>query len=346
MTSMQWLHLFGVVGFGLIIAFVAHGITDRIIGVLEPYRNRPLSLPTRRALRKSAALLAGAVACLPLELDEQIPPNYRHWITWFLDVAWILAVVLLGIAFWDAVCDAAALRAAERSERAERLLIPMTRKLMRFVIITLGVVLALTQFGVNVGALLTGLGIGGIAVALAAKDSIENLFGSLTILFDMPFALGDWIKVDKVEGVVDEINLRSTKIRTFEDTLITLPNANLTRAAVENYGARRYRRQKFLIKIAHDSNAESIAGFCVSLRSFILDRYGIWPEKTIVELNEIGETYLGVLVQFFLDAPDQLSEAQMRHAVMIEILRLRDELALEAPKQNLASMAAPKAPNS
>ena len=336
---MQWAHLLGAVSASLIIAFIARSIVDRLISSFEPFRSRESSDPTKRAIRRSTGLLAGALACVPLELDEQFPTSVRLWFGRIVDVVWILAVVLLAIAFWDAICDAAAVRAAERSDQAERLLIPMTRKLMRFVVVTLGVVLALTQFGVNVGALLTGLGIGGIAVALAAKDSIENLFGSLTILFDMPFAIGDWIKVDKVEGVVDEINLRSTKIRTFEDTLITLPNANLTRAAVENYGARRYRRQKFLVKIAHDSNAESIAGFCVSLRTFILDRFGIWPDKTIVELNEIGETYLGVLVQFFLEAPDQLSEAQQRHAVMIEILRLREELQLEAPRQQLAGVA-------
>src|SRR5213075_891075 len=146
----------------------------------------------------------------------------------------------------NAFCDYLIHRSESVDKRTERLLVPVTRKFVAVIILIGGLLVeAWVLFGGQHGAeAIAGLGIGGLAVALAAKDSVENVFGSLTILFDMPFALGDWVKIDKVEGVVEEINLRSTRIRTFEDSLITLPNSNLIKASVENFGARRFRRQR------------------------------------------------------------------------------------------------------
>src|SRR5205085_10627722 len=114
------------------------------------------------------------------------------------------------------------------------------------------------------------------------KDSVENVFGSLTILFDMPFALGDWVKIDKYEGIVEEINLRSTRIRTFEDSVITLPNSNLIKAAVENYGARRYRRQRFQIRVSYANRAENLDRFIASVRKYVDSVPQATKDRTIV----------------------------------------------------------------
>lgn len=323
--------LLAMVVTALVSGTAARWIVHLVLNFVERLRKGAYSAVTRREIQAAAAVLVATLASWPFYWSISIEPRYQDWLRWVLECMMVLGGVLLAMGMWDAASDAIVARTGERYERAEKLLVPVTRKLMRFVFIVIGMALAMEAVGVNVAGLVAGLGIGGVAIALAAKDSVENIFGSLTVLFDMPFALGDWVRIDKVEGIVEEINLRSTKVRTFEDTLITLPNANLIRASVENCSARRYRRQRFLVRVAQDSSADAIDAFCASLRQYIDDKFGIWPEKTIVELGEIGDHTLGIQVQFFVEASDQLAEAQQRHQVMIEIMRLREEQALKAP---------------
>ena len=162
-------------------------------------------------------------------------------------------------------------------------------------------------------------------VALAAKDSVENVFGSLTILFDMPFALGDWVKIDKVEGIVEEINLRSTKVRTFEDSMITLPNSNLIKAAVENYGARRYRRQRFLVRVSNANKADRLEQFVQEIREYLDQVEAAVKGRTIVEVNELGEGSTGILVQCFLEANSFRDEARERGNLILAIFRAAEK---------------------
>jgi len=243
------------------------------------------------------------------------------------------------VSLWNAFCDLLLHKSGSLDQRAERLLVPVTRKFVSAVIVIGGLFALLAVVGVNVYSLIAGLGIGGLAVALAAKDSVENVFGSLTILFDMPFALGDWVKIDKVEGIVEQINLRSTRIRTFEDSMITLPNSNLIKASVENFGARRFRRQKFTLRLSHDSEADQVEKFCEDLRGFMKTADGLVPEKTIVELNEITEQWIGVLVICYLDAAAPVDELRVRSNLMAQALRL-------ARKRNLKFAAGMPLPGS
>ena len=240
-----------------------------------------------------------------------------------------LAFVWLVISLWDAFCDVLLHRSQTLDQRAERLLVPVTRKFVTAIIVISGLLAVLAVVGVNVISILAGLGIGGLAIALAAKDSVENVFGSLTILFDMPFALGDWVKIDKVEGVVEEINLRSTRIRTFEDSLITLPNSNLIKAAVENFGARRYRRQKFTLLVSHDAEPAKVEAFAADLRAYIQKLPGIAPEKTVVELNEITEQGDGILVIAQIEASAPVDELKTKSKLMAEALGLARKRGLK-----------------
>ena len=124
----------------------------------------------------------------------------------------------------------------------EKTLISALQSVMRFVIIFVGAVFVADSMGFDLTSLIAGLGISGLALALAAKDSISNFFGAITVLLDRPFKVGDWISVGAAEGEVIEINLRTTLIRTSADTIITMPNASLVSTPVENWGKRRWRR--------------------------------------------------------------------------------------------------------
>lgn len=320
----QWLGLILLIAIARIAMIVGNRITGRVIRLRDKVLAGEVTPETVVAARRAVGLLTGILICYPLVGPLSLPPKLERGVLLVLEGLTIVAFSTLAYALWDVVCDSMATRAAEVSDRAERLLIPMTRKFVRLVIVTVGLFVALsTLLNVNVAAVVASLGIGGIVVALAAKDSVENIFGSLTILFDMPFKIGDWVKVDKIEGIVEEINLRSTRIRTFEDTVINLPNANLIRAAVENYSARRYRRQKFNVRIPYDSPPETVRTFCDDIRKFAIGLDRVQADKVVVDLSDCDDVGLSILVQCNLEVFTQAEELELRHRLFEEIMRLR-----------------------
>jgi MscS family membrane protein len=332
----QWISMAAL----LVIGFVAGGIGRTVIRKLTFMRDKvvpqAMSDGTRVAIGRAGGLLAGSV------LTEVLLPSLRlsevghmvdgHPIGSFeghveaLNQGLIvISLTMLAYAYWEATCDTIAARSVG-IQRAERLLVPMMRKLVHAIIVIVGLCFVLAVFfgAKTLTGLVAGLGVTGLVVALAGKDSIENLFGSLTILFDMPFSLGDYVKIDKVEGAVEEINLRSTRIRTVEDTLITLPNANLIRASVENFGARRLRRQRVNIRLNYASEPAAIGTFCDDLREFLNNQEIVESAKTSVQLDDPSETSVGVVVIWFIRATSALEEAKSRSGLLDEAMRLKN----------------------
>jgi MscS family membrane protein len=319
----QWIGVVALTVIGLFVHEIARYVARKLM-LLRERGTGAKSVAGERSVRRGAGILGFTVPWFifmdQLELGVDGASKFRLGI----QALAVLGTVSIVYGIWDAICDALAHRAGS-VVNAERLLIPVTRKLVRFVIVVAGMLAGLGVFGVNISGLLAGVGIGGLVVALAAKDSVENVFGSLTILFDMPFALGDWVKIDKVEGIVEEINLRSTKVRTFEDSLITLPNSNLIKAAVENYGARRYRRQRFQIRVSYWNTSENLERFMDAIRTYLASAKGFVHARNLVEVNDMTEVSVGILVQCFIEADSFHEEAKIRGDLMLEIFRAREE---------------------
>ena len=154
-------------------------------------------------------------------------------------------------------------KAQQTHNKFDDLLIPMVGKSLKVFVAVVGTIFTADNLNINVTNLLAGLGLGGLAFALAAKDLVGNFFGSLTILLDRPFHIGDWIIIGDVEGTVEQVGFRSTRVRTFYNSVITLPNALLTTTKVDNMGARRYRRMKTMLGITYDTSPEKIDEFCI-----------------------------------------------------------------------------------
>jgi len=320
----QWLGLILLLVVARLGMILGHLVAVRAMNMRDKYLPGEISEETNKATRRAAGLLTGVLVCYPFTGPLSLPPKFDRGVATALQTMTILAFAMLAYAIWDHVCDRMASRAAGVSAKAERLLVPVTRKLVRGVIIIVAFFVALsTLLHVNVAAVIASLGLGGVVVALAAKDSVENIIGSVTILFDMPFAIGDWVKIDKIEGIVEDINLRSTRIRTFEDSVINLPNANLIRAAVENVSARRSRRQKFNLRVAYDTPPDKVTALCKDLRAFLKKAEKVDPERVIVELSEVDDTAMTVLVQCYFEADTQAAELELRHKLLAEIARLR-----------------------
>ncbi|MBE0643804.1 MAG: mechanosensitive ion channel family protein, partial [Bacteroidetes bacterium] len=189
---------------------------------------------------------------------------------------------------------------AERTEsKFDDLLVPMIRRALKILVIAFGLLFIADNLNVDITSLLAGLGIGGIAFALAAKDTVENLFGSLTVMFDKPFEIGDWVKVGDLEGTVEEVGFRSTRIRTFYNSQITMPNSRLVSSAVDNMGRRRYRRISAKLGVQYDTPPEKIDAFCEGIRELVRLHPYTRKDMYMVYFNEFADFSLNILLYVF-----------------------------------------------
>ncbi|MFN3683619.1 MAG: mechanosensitive ion channel family protein [Fimbriimonadaceae bacterium] len=319
----QWMGL----GMAAVAAVAAGLAVWLVVWVVQRvrYRLAPRDLAPlpRRGMRRGAAIAGAGWVLLqflePLELQGVRPLEVLGVSVATVGLTWFV------VSWWDAFCESILARAATFDRRAERILIPVLRKFVRALMIGGGVLTGLWWLGANVPGIVAGLGIGGVALALAAKDSVENVFGSLTIVFDMPFALGDWVRIGDVYGKVEEINLRSTRIRTAAGALVTLPNSNLIRASVENVGDLTRRRVALTLPLTLDSAPERIRSFCAAARDAVRKVPRVDPETVRVAPTDVQSSGLLVAVICWLDAPLWEEELEAREEIIARLLSLAND---------------------
>jgi MscS family membrane protein len=205
-------------------------------------------------------------------------------------------------------------------------LIPLLSKSIRIFFVIVGILIAIQNMGVNVMSLIAGLGIGGLAIALAAKDTAANLFGSAMIFMDRPFKIGDHIIIDGKEGIVEEIGFRSTRIRTWDDSLVSLPNSIVANANIENMGARRHRRSVILLSVTYDTSPEKMEAFLEGIKYILQKNPLVVPELTNVAFRGFGDSALSVLMQFSLSVDSFPKMLEGRQLVFLEVMKLAKEL--------------------
>jgi MscS family membrane protein len=230
--------------------------------------------------------------------------------------------------------DLVAIYVARRGKRSgdlrvDDLLVPFIRAIMQIIVIAIGLVVIAENFGVEVTGILAGLGLGGIAIALAAQDTLGNFFGSLAILMERPFRAGDFVKVDKVEGTVVEVGLRSTRIRTPDESIVTLPNSTLAKASVDNLGARAYRRWFATIGVTYDTPPDKIDAFCRGIRELIVGRENLRQDVVQVSMYNFGPSSLDIRLVCFFDTSNFEEELAARHRLALDIMRLANELGVD-----------------
>jgi MscS family membrane protein len=219
--------------------------------------------------------------------------------------------------------------AARTESRIDDILIPLIRRAVKIVVLAFVILFIAQNLDIDITSLLAGLGIGGIAFALAAKDTVENLFGSITVLIDRPFQIGDWVVIGEDEGTVEEIGFRSTRLRTFYNSRITIPNSRLVNNCVDNLGARRYRRVKCMIGIQYDTPPEKIEAFCEGIRELIRRHPYTRKDYYMVYFNAFAESSFEILLYVFHEAPDWATELRERHRLFLDIVRLAHRLGVE-----------------
>ncbi len=207
--------------------------------------------------------------------------------------------------------------------------VPFLGRSLRVLVVVFGTLIALQNLGINVMSVIAGLGIGGLAFALAAKDTAANLFGTLMIFSDQPFKVGDWIKFGDIEGNVEHVGFRSTRIRTFYNSQISVPNAILANVSIDNMGRREVRRVRTTLKLPFSTPPEQITSFLEGIYGIIGGNALVRHEDTLVTLNEYGDYALVVLVQFFLKVDTGKQEFQEKQRIFLSILELARDLRIE-----------------
>lgn len=207
-------------------------------------------------------------------------------------------------------------------------LVPLLRKTLKTFVIIIGTLIILDNLQVPILPLLTGLSIGGLAFALAAQDTIKNFFGSVMIFIDKPFQVGDWITSTDVDGTVEEVGFRSSRIRTFRNSLIYVPNSKLADNTIDNHGLRKYRRFYTQIAITYDTPPEMIELFVKGLRTIVEEHPNTWKDNYHVYFNEMASSSLNIMFYIFFSVPTWGEELKCRHEVLMSIVRLGKELGI------------------
>ena len=203
---------------------------------------------------------------------------------------------------------------------------PFIVRFFKILVICFGSLLVMQSLGINVLSLLAGLGLGGVALALAAKDSASNILAYINLMLDRPFSIGDWILFNDTEGTVLEVGMRSSKIKTFYDSVITIPNSVIANANIDNMGKRSARRTRTYLGVEYKTEPEKIKTFIEGIKKILLDSKCIKKDYFQVYLNDFGSSELKIMMNFFLIVDSWEQELKEKQNIYMNILNLAKQL--------------------
>lgn len=258
-----------------------------------------------------------------LHFGEQVDHFFDHVFTiiFTLNITWLIVRVI------DSLIEEYIVPIVSKTESdLDDQLLPLLRKLLKAILWTLGIIIGLNNAGFDVMALIAGLGIGGLALALAAQDTVKNIFGGVMILLDKPFTITDRIKMDGFDGFVEEVGIRSTRIRTLEGRIVTIPNAHFSESAVENVTKEPTRKIVLNLGLTYDTPPEGMQKAMNFLKEIVLDHPGV-EDECLVSFNTWGDSSMGILFIYYIHDMDNLLQVQTD--INMSILTRFNEAGLE-----------------
>lgn len=204
-------------------------------------------------------------------------------------------------------------------------------KIIKFVIYSLALVMIVSELGYDINGLIAGLGIGGVTIALAAQDTAKNLFGGFTILFDKPFTIGDWISTPTIEGNVEDITLRSTRIRTFKDSIVAIPNSTLSNESITNWSRMTRRRIDFNLVVKFDTPLKKLCDVVSEIDKMLHEHPNVCKEKIFVHFINIADSGMEIQVYFFTPLKNYKEYLEVKENINYRIMKI-----LESNKVELA----------
>jgi len=251
------------------------------------------------------------------------------------NVAWLLVRLIDAV-----ILEYLAPMAANTKSTLDDQLLPILRKSIKVAIWILAFIVGLDNAGYNIGALLAGMGIGGIALAMAAKDTVSNFFGGLTVFIDKPFAVKDRILIDDIDGTVEEIGIRSTRIRNLNGRMVTIPNSIFTNNKIENISSEPSRKINITLGLNYNTTPERMQLAINILKEIVNNNNKVEDDNVLVGFTEFGDFSLNINLIYFIKSQQNYLEVQSE--VNQEILRRfnQEKLEFAFPTQTIYTFGA------
>ena len=285
----------------------------------------------RKKVQRISQLLGVFLAIRLIQLflpALQLPINAAAFALTTIKIGSTILVVMIILHIIDILMGYFDRLSRKTESKMDEQLMPILKRGIQAIIVIGGTIQVFKILNIDITTLIAGLSIGGLAIALAAQDTVKNLFGSLTIFMDKPFQIGDWINFSGEDGTVEEVGFRSTRVRTFANSLIYVPNGKLADMTINNYGLRIYRRFRTSIGITYDTPPESIELFIENLREIILNHPNTRKDNFEVHLSGLGHHSIDILFYLFLDVPNWTEELKTKHEILLEIIKTAKRLGI------------------
>lgn len=280
-------------------------------------------------LRKPIVWLTIAIFFLASIPDLQLPIRLNQALYLISRLILSFSSVLLCSRIIDLLSDIFMHKASTTVSKLDDQLVPLVRRAGKTLVWILGCVFILQNMGIEVTALVAFGSVGGVAIALASKDTVENLFGSVVVFIDQPFQIGDFVNIDgSIEGVIEEVGFRSTRIRTVDKTLISIPNGTIAHATINNYAKRTERRLNCVIGLRYDTQPEKIEEYIQKLKEYITSNTKVRTDSVHVHFSALNSYSLDINIILFVASPDWIELTEFKHEAFLQFLRIAKEVGV------------------
>jgi len=324
----KWISLVGVILIGVIADMIARFLLMRLLIAWFKLRKIKMDEASEQRVCKPVGLLVRACVWYAGTVLIGFPPSVLAVILVAVKVFAVVAGIWTAWLLIDMLTQYLLRHAAKTATKFDDLFVPLVSRSLKVFVFCVGLISFAQAFDLPIAGLVSGLGIGGLAIAFAAKDTIANVFGSLTILGDRPFEIGDWIVLADAEGSVETVGIRSTRIRTFYNSLISVPNSQLMTAVIDNMGRRRYRRFSTHLGLQYGTPPDRVEAFCEGIRELIRLHPYTRKDYFHVYLNQFSASSIDILLYVFWECPDWSTELQERERLLLDILRLAPKVGV------------------
>lgn len=323
----KWIGLLYLLAFSTIFFYFFRFLVAEIVTKFIEYLGKEqMALRLLRPVSGPTALLVVLGILKLLFPLIQFPVQVSHYV----QLTFNISIPILIVFVLYKLVDILALyfdRIAEKTEsKLDIHLVPLLRRMTKVVVVALGLIFVLQNLGYNVTGLLAGLSIGGLALALAAQDTIKNLLGSLMIYMDKPFQIGDWITGEGVDGHVEEVGFRASRIRTFSNSLMYVPNAKLADMISDNHGRREYIRYKTMLSLTYDTSPAAIQVFIDGLKQITIKYPVVVEEKNQIYLYQLADSSINIQFCVFFVLKFGDDEFAIREELLFQVIRLAEFL--------------------
>ncbi|MEG0797674.1 MAG: mechanosensitive ion channel family protein [Acidaminococcaceae bacterium] len=206
--------------------------------------------------------------------------------------------------------------------KLEASLVNIVSAFTRFLLVSISFAMIVSEWGYDINGFIAGLSLGGLAISLAAKDALANVFGSIVIIMDKPFVVGDWISASGVEGTVEKISFRSTSVRTFQQALVYIPNSILCNTPIMNHTKREKRRIEFTLGLTYSATATQIKQTVSQLREYLWQNEAIYNEDLTVTFNAFGASSLNIFVICYTKTTSYVDYLSLKEDINLQLLEI------------------------